>query len=475
MAQDDFPHSRQEPRWIESDLPQDASAVPGDAIPSAAEVLESISPAHPRPWRRWLWLLVVGLLLLCIGLVLMVPWAIGLVLQLRMQEWVASAQTSRSSVRVVSWSKDMQWLKTAGQLQVQIVSDCSDAANLGSNQSTLVLDYQVSHLPTLYGWGQAQWSLQPAGADAASKPAWRATGNARLDFDGRVKSGFTMTPREFMWLGVNVHIAPVQGNLDWSDAQLLLQLHSDQWDWQNSSADNSSAPLAWTAKGLALQVQARMRTVDGVSRLDAEVTPSLQRMEWGRNALQNLRFALEAKDVYWPSVRQFIAAGEGSCGFSATSKRQLAAIDLLLKSGLQLGLVNLQASSVGSINGKIQGGLQLALQPAADGVQDLANRLQLDANLSLQGPVLSSEQFQSALASGVAVPLGQGPDDGLAFKMRYQQGQLLVADKVVDKTYLALMLQQTEAQLHAWIHGQVAPIVPNPLTDRPPPQPSLEE
>ncbi|MBT0568897.1 hypothetical protein KIK84_01035 [Curvibacter sp. CHRR-16] len=470
MAAEDFSSTRQEPRWIESELPLAQDPVPPEQTPT-----EPPAPQPgPRKWVRRLWLLALALLLLCIGLVLMAPWAIGLVLQLRMQEWVASAQTNRSSVRVVAWHNDLQWLRSSGELQVQLVSDCWDASAQSPAQPAWVLRYQVGHIPSQHGWGVVEWSLQPMhGIETGA--AWRATGSAQLGYDARVRSQFTISPRQFMWLDAPLHMAPVQGSLLWSESLLSVQLRSEQWRWQPQANAEQGSRMAWLAQGLALQLQARMRDVNGVSRLDAEITPSVDRIQFGRQALQNLRFALGAKDVYWPSVRQFIAAGEGSCGVSLGSKRQLAAVEMLLGAGLQLGIDQLHAQGSGPLQGQVQGNLQLALKPAADGAQDLVNRLQLDAALQLQGAMLSSEQFQSALASGVAVPLGRTPSDGLAFKVHYAQGQLSVADQMVDETLLNVILQQVELQLRALLRGEVAPIEVNPLNDRPPPQPLAEK
>lgn len=461
-------------------VPPAEEGVPPPVTPPSLPPASS-SPTPPR--KPKVWRIVLALVILVIGVALLTPWFIGLMIEWKTQELNAKLQGVHSPIKVLQWTRTQNWTSTQGEVTLQVVNDCAPA----TEDSGWLLRYRVNHLPGLQGIDAIGWSLEPRSEHAATP--LKAHGDVRWQYDQSWHGTVGIDARRFAWMGGHVDAAPVDAEFEWRNGVLQLHARSQQLRWRAAAVSGDSADLLghdWRAQDVTNHWTMQMEGSNDDPRLQMQMQMEIGKLALAGQQLRQVGWSMGAQKVYWPAAQQLLLAAQGACPDQPSNLKEKVSLQVLLKSGIDVGIDDFHATSdgvklgnaagqsAGILAGDVRGQLKLGLLPGSDAAVDLAQRLRMQASLRLVGNLLTPEQRENALHSGLAVPV----DGGVELRLQYADGNLVLGNNKADTTYLELGLQTLEQQFQAWLYGQTAAVSALPdaeLSNRPPPQAAEED
>ena len=424
---------------------------------------------------------VLGLLALA-GLAL--PWYSSRTLD---TELAAFAEASRTGDLVVHKLAHQAGLfKSTGTIEFQLRDSC-DAATV-QDPSSFAVEYAVSHLPSIHGVMQFEWSVLPQGTTAAAiekviGPGKKLSGTGALGYSGLVKTEMDLPELNFSNDGVTFQITPSKGSLT-ADARAA------QFIWNLSSFVARGKGDALDMKGLSLNMDLKDRNlgtgtialgVEGIStasvsiqgllvssetsetndRLSTKVIESVKVLKVAGQSLNDLVLEASIGGLHAPSVRALLEIGKASCGFNNMtadeSQRVRKAVETLLTSGMSIGIPALKGSGEG---GQVSANLMLELLPASGGPIALEKYLRSSGQLTITGTLLNPSQIDMALTSGFAEKV----PGGVKAAYSYQDGLLKISDKSLDAGMVKNALAQVDQQINNFLNPPKTP-VPNPIEE----------
>lgn len=405
--------------------------------------------------------------------------------------------TATSSLRVTKLEHRAGFMQSTGRAEVALIDRCGRIGGSREGLVAVAIEYRMSHAVTPTSLARFDWTMQPAGALAATfgkafVDASRLSGAGTVDLAGGVESSLALPAIRWVGDGGTLDASASSGRIafgakdlriTWNTDRLVARMHGRSMEVQAVAFDahatdrvrglgttSVSIGRIETAGGSVVGLRLASDVVERGDRIDADFRPELKSATFAGESVSDLALHFGVHGLHGASVDAIGKLLEGTCDVANLTDEEAGklagALRTILVEGFTVGIPKL-GGTVGA--GRVSGKFDVDIAKGSGGTVAIADRLQSSGEIRLSGDVLTPEH--KALAVGVlgAVEGAEGLSLGYAFS----RGKLFVNDRPVEARALTRALRMVDAQVAGFLlapqrlvalarASRAAPVAPSP-------------
>ncbi len=408
---------------------------------------------------------------------LVVPWYSSRTLDTELNAFANGARTGDLVVHKFVHQSGL--FNSSGTMEFRLRDSCE--VDTEQDPASFSVQYTVSHLPSIRGVMQFEWSLLPQGLTLATieeiiGPGTKLSGTGAIGFDGLLDMNLDLPELNFSNNGVTFQVTPSKGSLIanstaiqfvWSLSRFVargkgealdmkgLSLNMDLKDRNLGTGTIFLGVESISTSSLSIEgLQVRSETTEIKDQLSSKVSESIKVFKFMGQSMNDLELEASVTGLHAPSVRSLVEIGQVSCGFknmtADESQKVRKVMETLLTTGMSIGIPTVKGSGA---DGRVSANLMVELMPASDGTIALEKNLRSSGQLVITGNLLNPGQVDMALATGYADKI----PGGLKAAFSYQDGLLKMSDKTLDAGLVKSALAQADKAIENFLHPRVAP------------------